>query len=152
MGNVAKNSVNIIYKNVNTMYNSVQTRNTKANYNALEASKSNNYLTIFHQNICGLRCKTDELYSSMYPMLPYVVRITEHHLNCELLQTISFEGYKLGTNYCRGNSMKGDACIFVNSNLICTEVYSQKYCTNYDIEECALKIYLNKTALYSLTV
>jgi hypothetical protein len=48
--------------------------------------------------------------------------------------------------------MTGDACIFVNSNLTCSEVNIQKYCTDDDIEACALKIYLNKTALYILTV
>jgi hypothetical protein len=109
-------------------------------------------MTIFHQNICGLRYKTDELYSSMYHVLPDVICITEHHLNCELLQTISIEGYKLGANYCRKNSMTGGACIFVNSNLTCSEVNIQKYCKDYDTEACALKIYLNKTALYILTV
>jgi exonuclease III len=43
-------------------------------------------------------------------------------------------------------------CIFVNNKLTCSEVNIQKYCTDYDIEACALKIYLNKTALYILTV
>ena len=39
-----------------------------------------NSITIFHQNICGLREKTDELKSSMYPNFPHILCFSEHHL------------------------------------------------------------------------
>jgi DNA polymerase III alpha subunit len=32
---------------------------------------SQNYLKIYHQNICGLKCKINELLSSLYPNLPH---------------------------------------------------------------------------------
>lgn len=38
-------------------------------------------LRIFHQNIRGLRNKTDELSSSLHPYWPHVVCLTEHHLD-----------------------------------------------------------------------
>jgi hypothetical protein len=69
--------------------------------------KLHNSLTIFHQNICGLRCKTDELYSSLYPDLPHVLCIMEHQLNKAQLLGIGIDNYKLGASYCRRNSQAG---------------------------------------------
>ena len=39
-----------------------------------------NSIMIFHQNICGLRKKTDELKTSIYPNFPRVLCFSEHHL------------------------------------------------------------------------
>ena len=39
-----------------------------------------NSVTIFHQNICGLRRKTDELISSVFPDFPHILCFSEHHL------------------------------------------------------------------------
>jgi len=41
---------------------------------------SSNSITIFHQNICGLKGKTDELISSMSPDIPHILCFSEHHL------------------------------------------------------------------------
>jgi hypothetical protein len=38
-------------------------------------------LKIFHQNICGLGYKTNELICSLYPNCPHIICITEHRLN-----------------------------------------------------------------------
>jgi len=37
-------------------------------------------ITIFQQNICGLRKKIDELKSTMDPNLPHILCFSEHHL------------------------------------------------------------------------
>jgi hypothetical protein len=37
-----------------------------------------NPITIFHQNICGLRKKTDELKSSMYPNFPHILCFSDN--------------------------------------------------------------------------
>jgi len=39
-----------------------------------------NSITIFHQNIRGLKGKTDELKSSMSPNFPHILCFSEHHL------------------------------------------------------------------------
>ena len=38
-------------------------------------------LRIYHQNICGLGSKTNDLLISLYPSLPHIVFLTEHHLS-----------------------------------------------------------------------
>jgi hypothetical protein len=57
-----------------------------------------NSLTIYHQNICGLKAKTDELISSMSPKLPHILCFSEHHTE---LDQINIEGFKLCIAYCR---------------------------------------------------
>ena len=45
-----------------------------------EQMLGNNSITIFHQNICGLKGKTDELISSMSQNSPHILCFSEHHL------------------------------------------------------------------------
>jgi hypothetical protein len=42
-------------------------------------------LTIYHQNIRGLRCKTNELIGHFHPVLPKILHFTEHHMHWEEL-------------------------------------------------------------------
>jgi hypothetical protein len=45
-------------------------------------------LTVYHQNIRGLRAKATELTSQLYPTFPHILCISEHHMNhLELQQT-----------------------------------------------------------------
>jgi hypothetical protein len=46
-------------------------------------------LKIYQQNICGLGSKTDELLASLYPNIPDILCISEHHLNLLQIQLIS---------------------------------------------------------------
>jgi hypothetical protein len=54
---------------------------------------SNNYkkqiLKMYHQNICDLEFKFDELLASLYLDLPDILCISEHHLNSMQIQLIS---------------------------------------------------------------
>jgi len=56
-------------------------------------------ITIFHQNICGLKGKTDELISSMSPDFPHILCFSEHHLKKTELDQINIDGYRLGAAY-----------------------------------------------------
>jgi len=62
---------------------------------------TNNTVTILHQNICGLRRKTDELISSIFLNFPQVLCFSEHHLKIFELDQISINGYKLGAAHSR---------------------------------------------------
>jgi len=42
-------------------------------------------LKIYHQNIRGLRYKTNELIGHIYPVLPQLLCFTEHHMHWEEL-------------------------------------------------------------------
>jgi hypothetical protein len=73
-----------------------------------------NSITIFHQNICGLREKMDELTSSVFPNFPHILFFSEHHLKKLELDQINVDGYRLGAAYCRQVVKRGGVCIFVH--------------------------------------
>ena len=50
---------------------------------------------IFHQNICGLRGKMDELISSLSPNSPHILCFSEHHLKKFQLGQINVDGIDL---------------------------------------------------------
>jgi hypothetical protein len=66
-----------------------------------------NSVTIFHQNICGVREKTDKLTSSLSPNFPHTLCSSEHHLKKYELDQIDVDGYRLGAAYCRQVVKKG---------------------------------------------
>jgi hypothetical protein len=74
-------------------------------------------LLIFHQNICGLRKRTDELINSLFLKFPHILCFSEHHLKEKELEQISLEGCKLGAAYCRKSLLKGGICIFVHKKI-----------------------------------
>jgi len=111
-----------------------------------------NSIMIFHQNICGLRKKIDELKTSMYPHFPHVLCFSEHHLKNFELDQINIDGYNPGAAYCRQNIKRGGVCIFVRNNLNYTNIDLSVYCKNQDIEICALKLELTLTNLRIMTV
>jgi exonuclease III len=102
--------------------------------------------------MCVLRYKTDELYSSLYPELPHILCITEHHLYKAQLLGIGISNYKLGASYCKRNSKKGGECIYVRENITSSQVDITNYCTEYDIEACVLKVHLDNTIIHILTI
>jgi len=99
-----------------------------------------NSITIFHQNICGLKGKTDELISSMSPHSPHILCFSEHHLKKFELDQINIDGYRLGAAYCRQVVKIGGVCIFVQKHPEYTNIDLGKYCSNQDTEVCVLKL------------
>ena len=107
-----------------------------------------NSIMMFHQNICGLRKKTDELKTSMYPDFPHVLCFSEHHLKNFELDQINIDGYNLGAAYCRQNIKRGGVC----NNLNYTNIDLSVYCKDQDIEICALNPELTLTNHRIMTV
>jgi len=97
-------------------------------------------ITIFHQNICGLRGKMDELISSMSPHSPHILCFSQHHLKKFELDQINVDGYRLGAAYCRQVVKRGGVCIFVQKNLEYTNIDFDKYCNDHDIQVCVLTL------------
>jgi hypothetical protein len=81
-----------------------------------------NSVMIFHQNICGLRGKTDELTSSLSPNFPHILCFSEHHLQKFELNQMNVEGYSLGAAYSRQVVKRGGVCIFVHKILNYTTI------------------------------
>jgi len=69
-------------------------------------------LRIYHQNICGLGSKTNDLLTSLYPSLPHIVCLTEHHLSQFQLQLITLDNYILGAEFSRQSFLKGGGLHF----------------------------------------
>ena len=128
----------------------LKSRNMKLNSNPNNSKthKLNNSLIIFHQNVCGSRYKTDELYSYLYPNLLHVLCITEHHFNYAQLLGLDIDNYKLGASYCRMNSIKEGACIYVCENINSTQVNIKNYYLDYDMEAHIFKIHMDNTTVH----
>jgi hypothetical protein len=100
-------------------------------------------LTVYHQNIRGLRGKANELLSQLYPTFPHILCLSEHHMNPLESQQTFFDNYKLGISYCRIFYEKGGVCIFVQESLRYVRIDLEKYFKDKDFEVCAIKIHFN---------
>jgi len=77
--------------------------NPKSKFKLSHAQSSLLPLTVFHQNIRGLRGKTNVLISQLYPTFPHMLCISEHHMNHLELQQTFLDNYKIGASYCRNS-------------------------------------------------
>jgi hypothetical protein len=102
---------------------------------------SQNSLKVYHQNICGLNYKTNEMLSFLYPDYLHIICLTEHHLNQFQLHNVSIDNYNLGTSYHGKSALKGGVCIYVLKNLNFTTVNLKACCSDNDIEICAVKLH-----------
>jgi len=100
-------------------------------------------LTIYHQNVRGLRGKAIGLLSQLHPNFPHVLCLSEHHINHLELQQTFIDNYKLGVSYCRTLYEKGGVCIFVQEGQRYVKTEMDKHCNDKDFEVCAIKIYFN---------
>jgi hypothetical protein len=91
-------------------------------------------LTVYHQNIRGLRGKANKLLSQLYPNFPHILCLSEHHMNHLELQQTFFDNYKLGISYCRTFYEKGGVCIFVQESLRYVRIDLEKYCKDKDFK------------------
>ena len=105
-------------------------------------------LTIYHQNIRGLKGKAIELLSQLYPTSSHILYLSEHHMNHLELQQTFLDNYKLGNSYCRSFYKNGGACIFVQESLRYLKIDLEKYCKDKDFEICAIKIHFNTKSAY----
>jgi hypothetical protein len=60
-----------------------------------------NSLKIFHQNICGLKHRWNQLLVPSYPHFPHVLHIREHHMNKIQLYSTNIENCRT-ENYSLG--------------------------------------------------
>jgi hypothetical protein len=99
-----------------------------------------NSISIFHQNIYGIKGTTDELIGSISPNSPHILCFSEHHFKNFKLDQISIDGYKLVAAHSRQVLKGGDVCICIQNNLECTNIEVDKYCKEQDIEVCMIKL------------
>jgi hypothetical protein len=101
-------------------------------------SSVNNSLNIYHQNIRDLQGKTNELLISLYPELPHLLCLMEHHLYYLDLDHTYIEHYNLGAEYCRQALRQRGVCTFVHEKLKLSNVNLYEFCKEEDLEVCAV--------------
>jgi hypothetical protein len=67
----------------------------------------NTVFKVCHQIIRGIRDKTNELINSLFPELPEILCVMEHHLKEHEFERILIEHYNLGSKFCRKNLKRG---------------------------------------------
>jgi hypothetical protein len=89
------------------------------------------FLTIFHQNICGIKNKINELIVSILEIKLHIICLTEHHL-CDADSNFSFfpyiPNYKLAAIYSRTKLKGGGVCIYILDSFEYTYVDLHKHC------------------------
>jgi len=103
-----------------------------------------NLFKIHHQNIRGLKGKTNEIMLSLLTEAPHLICLTEHHLKNYKMDATPISNYKLGAKYCRKKFKNGCACIYIQEALKFTNISLQKHCKEQDIEITAVQLKLNK--------
>ena len=97
---------------------------------------------IFHQNIRGLKDKTEEIINNIATNPPHVLCFTEHHLESYQLDSVPLLNYRLVANFCRTSYRNGVVCIYVHESLQSSNMEVQKYCKEKDLEVCSVRLYL----------
>jgi hypothetical protein len=62
------------------------------------------------------------------------------------------ENYTIGASFCRHNAMKGGSSIFVLDNIKFDRINLDKYCIEFDIELCAVRIQNELSYIYVLSL
>jgi hypothetical protein len=101
-----------------------------------------NSLHIFHQNVRGLRSKSDELINSFEAdnINPHILCFSEHHMEEQDLQHLTLAGYILGSSFCHKNLRGRGECIFVCKDLKIKTTDSSHDCKEQDLEICAAEL------------
>jgi hypothetical protein len=97
-------------------------------------------LTIYYLNVRGLGNKMGEFEIHVLPLHPQIICLTEHHLSNLEADNISISRYILGAFYCRPRHKFGGVNILVHESLIYSNIDVNRYCHDYDLETCALKV------------
>jgi hypothetical protein len=71
----------------------------------------NELFKIYHQNIWGLKGKTNEITLSLLTEAPHLICLTEHHLKNYEIDATPISKHKLGAKYCREKLKNGGVCI-----------------------------------------
>ena len=106
---------------------------------------------IYHQYVRSLRRKSQELLCHVYPVLPHVISLTEHHLNILEKSHVNIEGYTTEAQFCRVSYEKG-VITYVQNRLKFINTDLSEYCKEKDIEICVVKLIINSLNMCITTI
>ena len=87
-----------------------------------------NILTVYHQNIHGLKGKINEFKLSLVEVMPHLICLSVHHLKYSEIDIVHIPTYKLGAKYCRMILKCGGVCMYVCMYVcVCVCVYIYIY-------------------------
>jgi exonuclease III len=109
-------------------------------------------IKVYHQNIRGLRYKSNELIGHFHPDFPQILCFTEHHMKREELQQLYINEYILAAYFCRTSYAKGGVCMYIHKSLESESINIEKYVKEKDLEACAIKLKLNSTYICVITI
>jgi exonuclease III len=142
-------------RNILTTYQRLSTEvppNSKSISTLPSQLKGSVPLTVYHQNIRGLREKVNELLSQLYPTFPHILCLSEHHMKHLELQKSHLDNYKLGSSYCRTMYEMGGICIYVQESLNYVRLDLEKYCQDKNFEVCAIKTHLDMKSVCIIAI
>ena len=84
-------------------------------------------LTTFHQNIKGIRSKSNELVCHLSHDLPQILCLTEHDLANLEIQTLNIDNYRL-VHTTVENILKGGVCMFIHRSQTFSVINLDRYC------------------------
>ena len=114
--------------------------------------QNTNNLRFFHQNICCLFSKKEELLNSLTRNSPQIISKTEHHSLDEDLESITLHPYTSGAKFCGRPHKCGGLCIFVQDNMHCTSINMDRYSNKKDVEICVVKLHILSCIIVIRTV
>jgi len=104
-------SINV--QDTETRNNNIHKEHEQSNKKPVSNKQNKNNLTAFHQNICGLINKKEELLNSLTKNSPQTICITEHHLTGEDSEGITtLHPYTSGAKFCRRMHKCGGVYIY----------------------------------------
>ena len=88
------------------------------NHTYCNKNDDNNYsFIIYHQNIQGLKGKTNELMLLLFLEFPHLIYLSEHHLKCSKIELAPIPSYELCAKYCRTALKCGGVCFYMHKNI-----------------------------------
>ena len=115
------------------------------------ASNANNIFKVYHQNIRGLKGKVQEFTTELFPELPYILCLTEHHLKEDKID-ISNANYNLGAKFCRQVLKNGGICIFIHESIKFMNINLHNSCKEQGIEIYAVKLNLSTINIVIISI
>jgi len=138
-------------KKLNTHISHTNYTHFKSNKSTINKGRSDN-LRIFHQNIGGLHSKVDELTTHWLNYFPHDTLHYWAPFKRLEIGNICINRYNLEAFYCRKSWKHGGVSIFVHDTLTYTNIDLSRYCDDFDLEACALKIKISNTAFHILCI
>jgi len=113
---------------------------------------NSDFFKIYHQNTRSLIRKTQELLSHVYPDLPCVICLTEHHLIILEKNYVNIESCTIGAQFYRVYYERGGVIIYIHNSLKFTNIDLSEYCKEKYIEISAVKLNINNLTMCIITI